>query len=213
MNLEITRRAALSELLAAGALSTIVGCQCVEGLFVARHCGDEVPHGAVPQVVGTHACQWQHAQMARAEQDDFVIYNKEWQDRGEQLSAAGKDHLANLAGRLVDQPYTVVIEPVMDEELNAARLLTVLKYLGAQQIPALEERVVIGKPDAEGLYGIEAPFIAGGYFGAGRQGGGAGGNQGGGFGGGGGGNVGGGSFGGTGGGFGSGGTGGGGGYF
>ncbi|QDU27030.1 hypothetical protein ETAA8_21140 [Anatilimnocola aggregata] len=170
MNIDINRRAAIGELLAIGAFSAIVGCQTTDDfLSGGGKCGDKVPHGAIPQPVGTYACQWQQAQMIRAEQDDFAVYEKEWLEKTAQLSPYGHDHLVRIARRLLDQPYTVVIEPTTDAALNESRRLTLVQFLLEREVPGAEDRIVIGNPAAEGMLGQEAPFIARGYFGTGSQ--------------------------------------------
>jgi hypothetical protein len=165
---EFNRRLLLKQLLSACALSTLVGCQNGEG-FLHRKCGDEFPHGAIPQPVGTYACRWQQAQMIRAEQDDFVVYEKEWGGTSSQLTAGGLDQAHKMARRLIEQPYTVVIEPHANAGLNEARRTTLVQFLMEAQVQNPEERVVIGMPAAEGMFGQQAPLVTRGYFIGGGQ--------------------------------------------
>jgi hypothetical protein len=154
------------------AVAAIPGChngqQC-------RSCND-IPPGAIPQPNGTYACQWIHAEMARAAQDNFVIYQYEWSHDGTKLTSTGQDHVACIAKRLQQAPFPVVIEPSPDEHVNAARKAAVLESLANCGAQTDAGRVIVGRPEAEGLYGQEAPGIAGRMLSArGGQGAGAGG--------------------------------------
>jgi hypothetical protein len=57
-------------------------------------------------------------------------------------------------------PFAVVIQPDCDEVLNAARQHYVIEYLLQCGIADAAARVVVGLPEAEGLFGDEAPGIA-----------------------------------------------------
>ena len=61
-----------------------------------RSCNDITP-GAIPQPNGTYDCQWIHAEMARADQDKFVIYQYEWSADGTKLTPSGQEHVAQIA--------------------------------------------------------------------------------------------------------------------
>ena len=163
--------------LLAGCISAafFVGCKHAE------YCKD-IPEGAIPQPVGTYVCQWQHAQMDRAEADDFVIYRYEWLRETDQFSPYGGQHMMRLVGRLQHSPESVIIAPSGDIELDQARVRSAIGLLVAEGVSDAHQRVAIGNPTAEGLYGQEAPRTAqqlfrnrggggGGNFGFGGQGG------------------------------------------
>ena len=59
-------------------------------------CNDITP-GAIPQPNGTYACQWIHAEKARAAQDKFVIYQYEWSADVTKLTPSGQGHVAQIA--------------------------------------------------------------------------------------------------------------------
>ena len=59
-------------------------------------CNDIAP-GAIPQPNGTYACQWVHAEKARADQDKFVIYQYEWSADATKLTPSGQEHVAQIA--------------------------------------------------------------------------------------------------------------------
>jgi uncharacterized membrane protein YgcG len=192
------RRAAASAAASLAALS--IGC-------ATDKCAT-IPPGAIPQPVGTFACQWQTAQAERAEEDDFVFYNYEWHLCGTQLGPYGHGHLAHVAERMLGEPAMVTVAPAymdqgcLNEELNTARWNVIVQYLTQHGVLDAASRVRVGPPQAEGMYGPDAAALgAKRLYGGVGSGGGASGYGGGNFGGGGGG----GGFGGGGGGFNSGG--------
>jgi uncharacterized membrane protein YgcG len=140
---------------------------------------NDIPPGAIPQPCGTYVCKWNHAETARADQVNFVIYLYEWSAEPAKLTPHGQDHLDCLSARLVQAACPVVIETSHDDKLDAARREEIVKALAAKNVLMAAERVVIGRPEAEGLYGQEAPGIAAGMLG-GQAGGGGGGATGGG---------------------------------
>ena len=219
--LRYSRRLLMRACLGLGAVAAVVGChtackgdKCGSNTkFPNLHidnCSD-IQQGAIPLPVGTFTRAYQDRQASKAEADDFVLYYNEFVDNQAELHQDGSDHLARIAARLPTTPFLVVVQPEPKHPLlNGARRLAVVKALSEAGIGDAAQRVVLGRPRAEGLYGEEAEriypqLISGGGFGGGGFGGGGGGFGGGGFGGGG---FGGGGFGG--GGFGGGGFGGGG---
>jgi hypothetical protein len=146
-------------LLGAGALAAAAGCHSAPHTPA---CAD-IPYGAIPQPAGTYVCQWQTAQTARAELDDFVLYDYEWAPHGASLAPCGQAHVARLIERLPECPHPVVIPPSGDPQLDQARYATVVEQLALRGVPSPGERVVVAPPEAEGLYGFEAPRIIRGY--------------------------------------------------
>jgi hypothetical protein len=128
-----------------------------------RSCNDIVP-GAIPQPNGTHACQWVHAEKARADQDKFVIYHYEWSADATKLTPAGQEHVDTIAHALSQVPCPVVIEPSPDRHLDESRRAAVIEALANDGSAVSPDRVVLGRPEAEGRYGDEAPGIAGRMF-------------------------------------------------
>ncbi len=137
-------------------LAAVAGCHNGPG---SGACND-IPPGAIPQPNGTYACQWIHAEMARAAQDNFVVYQYEWSSDPAKLTPAGREHVVGLARRLPQVPYPVVIEPSPDDQVNSARKAAVLETLASCGAPISADRVVVGRSEAEGLYGEEAPGVA-----------------------------------------------------
>ena len=121
---------------------------------------NSIPPGAIPQPNGTYLCQWNHAETARANQDNLVIYQYEWTAEGTRLTAFGQEHLARITQKLPQVCFPVVIEPCSDQRLNEIRRLALLEALANCHAQIMPDRVVVGRPEAEGLYGDEAPGVA-----------------------------------------------------
>jgi hypothetical protein len=170
-----------------------------------------IPKGAITPPYGTHLNTILNGQHQRAEAEKLVIYKHEWYMGGTEPGPDGRRHLAAIHQMLTCAPpnWPVVIEPVEPEELeevsaktalelNETRRRHVVEYLLAQGDPQANERVILGYPTAEGLYGDPAGLLGTRYifsqsgFGGGGGGGlgGGGGGFGGGMGGGGGGGIG-----------------------
>ena len=137
-------------------LATYAGCSHNE----TKPCNDITP-GAIPQPNGTYACQWIHGEMARADQDNFVIYQYEWSADGTKLTPYGQEHLTSIAHALSQVAFPVVIEPSADQRMNECRRLIVMEALANCHVQISPDRVVLGRSAAEGLYGQEAPGISG----------------------------------------------------
>ena len=122
-------------------------------------CNDITP-GAIPQPNGTYACQWVHAEKARADQDKFVIYQYEWSAEATKLTPSGQGHIAQIAQGLSEVPFPVVIEPSSDPRVDESRRTAVLEALASNGALVTPDRVLLRRPEAEGLYGQEAPGVA-----------------------------------------------------
>ncbi len=137
------------------ALPALAGCLCDQH----RSCNDICP-GAIPRPAGTAACQWIHAEMARADEEDLVIYQYEWAADGVKLTPYGQEHVAAIAQAIGEITAPVVVEPGADDRVNASRKAEVLAGLANSGAQVSSDRVVFGRSKAEGLYGEEAPGIA-----------------------------------------------------
>ncbi len=124
-----------------------------------RSCNDICP-GAIPRPAGTYACQWISEERARADQDNFVIYQYEWAADGVKLSPFGQQHVARIAQRINETASPVVIEPAADDKVNGLRRSEILSALANRRVQVPPDRVILGGSEAEGLYGEEAPGIA-----------------------------------------------------
>jgi hypothetical protein len=113
---------------------------------------DRLDNAPPPPPTGNYTRQLLQAQANKAEADDFVIYRYEWFRDGPRLGPFGTYHLGEIAKRLPDAPFPVVLEPHPDPELNEVRRGTVVAYLIGKGIPDAQNRVLCGKSEAEGLY-------------------------------------------------------------
>jgi hypothetical protein len=137
-------------------LCSILLALAVSGCQSGHKACEDIPPGAIPQPNGTYLCQWNHAETARADRDNYVIYQYEWAADATKLTQFGQDHLARIAQGLPQVCFPVLIERSSDQHLDELRRLAILEALANCHVPIVPERVVIGRPEAEGLYGQEA---------------------------------------------------------
>lgn len=168
----------------------VPGCCCCSD-WCNRHGCDDIPAGAIPVCTGVHTHEIFRKQAEIAEADDFVIYECEWLYDPVRFCGSAKPgpygtyHLAQMLKRLPEVPYPVLIQMNVDAKLNEARRQFVVQFLESNGLADAETRVILGFPEAEGLFGNEAAAIFRmGYGGPGLPGaGGPGGNGPGGYGG------------------------------
>jgi uncharacterized membrane protein YgcG len=137
-------------------MTVVFGC-CNSGQ---GPCND-IPPGAIPQPAGTDLCQWNHAERARADQENFVVYLYEWSVEPAKLTPNGREHVDCLAARLMQSNCPIVVETSHDERLDAARRDEIMRTLAERNVVLPFERVVVGNSQAEGLYGAETIGVAG----------------------------------------------------
>ena len=119
-----------------------------------------IPCGAIPQPYGWFVHKWEDAQCAKAEADDFVIYKHEWFKGGTELGPYGTYHIQQILKRLPGVPFPVLIQvETQDPARNEMRRMVIVNYLAQAGVPDPDARVVLGYPEAEGLYGDEAVRI------------------------------------------------------
>jgi hypothetical protein len=119
-----------------------------------------ITKGAIPQPYGWFVHQWQNAHAAKAEADDFVIYKHEWFKGGTQLGPYGCYHLQQIIRRLSSVPFPVLLEAeTLDPVRNDVRRSVIVNHLAQAGYADPQARVLIGLPEAGGLYGDEAPRI------------------------------------------------------
>jgi hypothetical protein len=135
------------------------GVAVLLGLLAGCYPHEGVIGGALPEPNGTFVHEWQNKQAAKAEASDFVFFLDEWYMGGGQLGPYGHYHLTQVIRRLPKVPFPVVVEPGADAAQNEARRRLLADALAKSAIPDADQRVIIAYPDAEGLYGEEAPRI------------------------------------------------------
>jgi hypothetical protein len=139
-------------------LIVLAGCIGRQGRFALDNCS-RIPPGAIPAPNGTWTQAWQHAQASKAEADDFVVYKHEWFLGGDQLGPYGQYHIDQMAKRLPQVPFPVLIQAEPDPQLNEVRRQVVVQALAMAGIPDADARVVIGFPQPGGLWGDEVSII------------------------------------------------------
>ena len=94
-----------------------------------------------------------------------MIYQYEWSADVTKLTPSGQGHVAQIApdvvsGALSGRDRALSPTVVLDE----SRRMAVLEALASCGNPVTPDRVILGRPEAEGMYGQEAPGIAGRMF-------------------------------------------------
>lgn len=132
-------------------------------LAAALNAGQVQAHGirpaTVPEDLGAATHRIFQAQVDKAGQDAFVIYENEWRGNTTELGPSGRFHLVRMMRRLQQTTYPVVIQIHPDDAVNQARRNFVVNTLLQAGIGDAENRVVVGPPAAEGLYGEEAVML------------------------------------------------------
>jgi hypothetical protein len=172
----------------AAVLTGLVGCCC---------CHDKCPYPCpeTPAPLGTLSDPVWQLQETNAEASDFVIHEHEFVGNTPRLNAAGQDHVKQIAARLGQVPFPVLIEPSSmspqpgtvhgfpvhnNAALDGDRRLMIVQALSAMGAPDAESRVVIGPALTPGFESFEAEgayqrgfsgFNSRGYFGFGGFGG------------------------------------------
>jgi hypothetical protein len=119
-------------------------------------CCATIPPGAIPPPNGSYVREWEHRMVAGARADRYVIYLYEWYMGGPCLGPGGRDHLEGIARHLPIVHAPVLVQPCGDEAINQVHRQVVVQYLLDHGIADAEELVILGFPQAEGLYGFEA---------------------------------------------------------
>ncbi len=142
------------------------GCGCGSGfsLFGIFDKCSTIEQGAIPAPSGTYLSGWQALQAEKAEADDFVIYNYEWYMGKEELGPFGNYHIGEIAKRMIHSDQVVMIQTSEHKDVDQARLEKVVSALAMAGVPDAPNRVLVGYPRAEGIYGEEAPQIYGQYI-------------------------------------------------
>jgi len=147
----------------------VAGCMChgdgacdSGGLSALRGRFDKcatIPAGAIPVPIGTHSNEIFDRQVAKGRADNFVIYLYEWSGDTANFGPFGSRHIDRIASQLPKENYPVVLEPDCDPAVNEARRLSTVAYLEQHGNPDASKVVVVGYPQAEGLYGDQAEPI------------------------------------------------------
>jgi hypothetical protein len=112
-----------------------------------------------PFPVGQVTDSFWETQQTNAEAADFIFYDHEFRGYTAQLSPGAKKHLEQVALRLENVPFPVVIEQSIHNaspELDQQRRQTVVEQLARLGVQNVEERVVIANAFPEGYTAIES---------------------------------------------------------
>ena len=120
---------------------------------------DDIAQGAIPDTPQTTVHRFFETQAGKAEADDFVFYRHEFFMDGSQLGPYGQYHVRLIASRLNKVPFPVLIQAVPDAKLNDQRRQTVIAALKRAGFEDIDQRVIVGFPEAEGLGGEEAERV------------------------------------------------------
>jgi hypothetical protein len=140
-------------------LPGVLSCWLGTGSLMANDPCAVIPKGAIPPPCGTYVNRFIAVQAGKAEADDFVVYKHEWLNNGIRLGPYGGYHLAQIVKRLNEVPFPVLIQVDADPQLNETRRAFYVAQLTVMGVPDAQRRVILGYPEAEGLYGEEAPRI------------------------------------------------------
>jgi hypothetical protein len=140
------------------ALLLLLGCFGNKGHWEVDNCSS-IPAGAMPPPNGTYMNAYIEAQAGKAEADDFVVYRHEWYLGGHELGPYGRYHIDQIIKRLPTVPFPVLVQTQMNEQIDETRRQVIVQALAAAGVPDPDHRVIVGFPQAEGLYGEEAPTI------------------------------------------------------
>jgi uncharacterized membrane protein YgcG len=124
-----------------------------------------------PTPLGTISDSIWQQQEENAEASDFVVHEHEWVGNSSQLNAAGMDHVKQIAARLCNVPFPVLIErssmsvapntrhqfPVHNhEELDMERREFVSRALSQFGVQHADERVIVSPALTPGFQEFEA---------------------------------------------------------
>lgn len=99
------------------------------------------------------AAHW-HTMETNAEASDFVIYRSEFLRHSPVLTAFGRSHVMEIAARLPNVPFPVLVEPEPADsatQLDAARRHHVILLLNQLGVQDAAPRTVVSMPYANGL--------------------------------------------------------------
>jgi len=154
-------------------LALPVATQAGEGSdrwYCVNNCAN-IPKGAQPAPLGTYVNKFIEIQTGIAEADDFVLYKHMWYRAGTELGPLGRYQLDLISRRLANVPFPVVIETSKNDSIDQQRRDIIVSLLAARGFTD-PSRVIVAFPQAEGLYGDEAPqiynqLLFGGFLGGG----------------------------------------------
>lgn len=160
----------------------LIICAIATALLAGCKSHDSAPRYDRPFPLGQVTDAFWETQQTNAEAADFILYQHEFVKDTTQLAPGAKRHLEQIALRLEQVPFPVVIEQSEHNarpELDQARQRVVIENLIRMGVSNVETRVVVASAFAEGFtsfegqaayYGIFNNNNAGGRFNGGQGG-------------------------------------------
>lgn len=144
----------------------LTGCCCDRcGNWSWFHTCADFPCGAIAQPLGSYTCSWQKSQAELANQENLVFFRREWVGDSLELSQGGKRHLGEVLPAVVEAGQVLIVEETENSDLDNRRREHLVMVLAKMEVQEPDQRVVIGYPIGEGMYGFNAPAIRSGIQG------------------------------------------------
>jgi hypothetical protein len=158
-------------------LLAVLGCCCLTGCQWCHPCR---PAYDRPFPLGQVSDSHWDAQQTNAEASDFVFYDHEFTGDSAGLTPLGEKHLQQVALRLCQVPFPVVVEQSINNKnpkLDGERRMAVIQKLAHLGLSNIDQRVVVAPAIAPGISAQEGEsayyqtMLSDGGFGGGGYGG------------------------------------------
>lgn len=139
--------------------AALLGCTIVAVAGCRGHRGPGGPPYDRPFPLGQVTDSFWENQQTNSEAADFIFFDHEFSGDTAELAPAAKKKLMQVALRLEHVPFPVVVEESVHADrpaLDAARRQTVVEQLARLGVENSAGRVIIARPFAEGITGVEA---------------------------------------------------------
>lgn len=118
------------------------------------------PEEYEPRPLGSALYDHGRSMVARGEAARMVLRRYDFVDGTDRLNTRGLDGLARLADALAFGSHPLLIEPTPEAPgLDEARRVSVLTALAASPLPIGPDRVIVARPGAGGLSGVNAQIV------------------------------------------------------
>ena len=119
-----------------------------------------LPFGVPAPTPGAALYDHGRTMVANGEAASLTLHHDDFVPGGSDLTPRGEEQLARHLGRMSGSLHPLLIEPTPDRpDLAPSRRLAVLNRASAWSVAIPPERVLVGRPAARGLSGIDAQII------------------------------------------------------
>jgi hypothetical protein len=119
------------------------------------------PEEFQPRPLGASLYDHGRTMVANGEAARLVLHHYDFAQGGTELNTRGREQLAMHTARLSQSPYSLIIEQTPEKpDLAQQRRIAVLNTMATWSFPIAPDRVVVGRPIARGLSGIDAQIIS-----------------------------------------------------